>query len=320
MNHGAGDAVLGVVADIGGTHARFATAILSGERLELRDLDVLHTGDFPSLETAFAAYATDHHPSPRRAAFAIAAPLGQDDVKLTNNDWRFRQSLLKDSLGIEAAYFVNDFAAIAHAVPHCPESDFRSLTQTAFVLPRQGSISIVGPGTGLGVGLLIRQGERDMVVPSEGGHIGFAPPDAAGIEMLRALLEQQPRISAERILCGDGLVHVYDMIATGKGTAAPEPIALWDAAINGNDPLANAARDRWLYLLGMFAGDIALAHGGQAVVLAGGILPRLGARLTAEVFLSGFCNKGRFAAAMAKLPVALLCAAQPGPDGRRREF
>ena len=308
-------AVLGVVADIGGTHARFAIAQMAEDgRLALGNPKVLLTKDYPSLQQAFAAYAAGLAAPPRRAAFAVAGPVGQDEFKLTNSNWHFRQSTLKDALQLDGAWLVNDFAAIAHAIPHCPASDFEALSDAAFVLPGQGAISVVGPGTGLGVGLLVRRQDEDVVVPTEGGHAGFAPPDNDALVMLQSLSKQMPRVSAERVLCGDGLALVYEALSPQAG-GVRDPIALWDMAITGKDVPATKALDRWLALLGMFAGDVALTQGAGAVVMAGGILPRLGAERVATSFMAGFCNKGRFTAAMKALPVAILAAGQPGLMG-----
>jgi glucokinase len=304
------DRVLGLVADIGGTHARFAIARSDDAgRLSLDDLKILHTGGFPSLDAAVAAYCAGLKSPPRRAAFAVAGPLAADEVKLTNSAWHFRQSTLKDVLGFDAVCLINDFAAIAHALPHCPSTGLRSLTGAGFALPQKGVVSIVGPGTGLGVGLLLRRSGEDIVLPSEGGHIGFAPPDEAGIALLHDQLARQPRLSAERVLCGDGLALVYEAMGAKAGA---DPVALWETAMAGGEAQTSQALDRWLYLLGMFSGDIALAHGAAGLVMAGGILPRLGDRLDSGAFLRGLRNKGRFSAAMAALPVALLTVPQPG--------
>ena len=307
-------AVLGVVADIGGTHARFAVAETANGQLTLASPKVLLTKDYASLQEAFAAYAAGLAAPPRRAAFAVAGPVGQDAFKLTNSSWHFRQSTLKDDLQLDGAWLVNDFAAIAHAIPHCPPADFQVLSEAAFDLPRQGAISVVGPGTGLGVGLLVRRRDEDVVVPTEGGHAGFAPPDGDGLVLLQSLLNQMPRVSAERVLCGDGLTLIYKALSA-QPDEARDPIALWDAAIAGQDALAAKALDRWLVLLGMFAGDVALVQGAGAVVMAGGILPRLGAGRVTPSFMAGFCSKGRFTAAMKALPVAILATGQPGLMG-----
>ena len=301
--------ILGIVADIGGTHARFALAAVSpSASLVLSDCHTFATADFPSLEAAVAAYRGKVD-APARAAFALAAPLVADEVKLTNNAWRFRQSELQQSLDLDQLVLINDFAAIGHALPYCSDKDFQSLNGTGgFTLPREGAISIVGPGTGLGVGLLLRQPDRDIVAPSEGGHIGFAPPDPEASKLLETLWKAHGRVSAERLLCGDGLVLFYEALGGKSGGA----VALWQAAIKGEDPLATAAMERWLYILGMYAGDIALVHFSAAVVLAGGILPRLGPKLRGDILMAAFCDKGRFAPTMARLPVAMLCNSQPG--------
>ena len=310
--------LLGVAADIGGTNARFALAhrTASGS-VALSERRVLHTGDFPTLEAAFETYVADLNARPVHAVLAVAGPIANDEVKLTNSAWTFRQSSLPARLKLETLRLINDFEAIAYALPQLGANDFQPLGGPAFALPSAGRISLVGPGSGLGVGLLLRQEQRDLVLPSEGGHANFAPADEIDAHILRIVAKNYPHVSVERLVCGEGLVKIYEALALieGRAVAPQHSVQLWDAAIAGTDPHAVQARDRWLMMLGTFAGDIALVHRAQAVVLAGGILPRFGDKLDAGGLLTRYRAKGRFEAMMRDIPIALLQYPDPGLMG-----
>ncbi|HEY4343313.1 MAG TPA: glucokinase [Parvibaculum sp.] len=318
---------VGIVADIGGTHARFATVTcLTGGSAVVHESRVLRTEDFPAFEAAYKAYVSDVAFAPRRAVFALATPIGCGELKLTNNSWRLDPSMLATTLGLEDVRCVNDFEAIAWGLPGVSPENLRSLDGSYFKLPERGVISIVGPGSGLGVALLSRKRDDvgmsrvrdgDRVHTSEGGHAGFAPADEVDADILRFLSARYPHVSAERLISGPGLVEIYLALAAmeGRDVAPPQTVALWDAAITGDDPFAAAALERWLMLLGGFAGDVALAHGAAAVVFAGGLLPRLGARLDHKLVVERFCAKGRLETALRKIPLAMIKQPEPGLFG-----
>lgn len=311
-----------VAADIGGTHARFALAQIAGDgAIRLARPHILATSDYSGLPQAFAAFcATLERPWPRRAAIALAAPVDQASlvpVRLTNNRWVIHPEDLALSLGLDRALLLNDFAAVAHAVMHAGPGALQPVCGPAAPLPPAGTISVIGPGTGLGVAQIHREAGGYVVQPTEGGHIGFAPCDALEAAILARLRAQHGRVSAERVASGPGIVAIYEALceAAGAAPALLEDRAIWQAALAGGDPLACAALERFCLCLGRIAGDLALAHGARAVVLAGGLGHRLRAMLGQSAFATGFCDKGRYGPRMADLPVQILTLAEPGLMG-----
>jgi glucokinase len=301
-----------VAVDIGGTHARFAVAEVGGEGVALGPETVLKTGDYAGLGEAWQAFARGAgRPLPNAAGVAVAAPIKGDAIKLTNNDWVLRPATLAAELGIERVALVNDFAAVAHAVAVCGDDQLRHVCGPDRPLSRNGVITIVGPGTGLGVAMLVR-GE---VIATEGGHIGFAPTDDVEDRLLTRLRARYGRVSAERVVCGAGLADIHAVL-TGDDSPADDRV-LWQGALSGQD---RESLDRFCAILGSVAGDIALAQGADAVVIAGGLGLRLADHLPRSAFAARFRAKGRFEAKMADMPVRLITHPQPGLLGVAAAF
>jgi glucokinase len=313
-----------VAADIGGTHARFAIAQVSdGGVLALGEPFTLRTAEHAGLEAAWTLFAEKSgRPLPRAAAIAFAGPVGGEVLKLTNSRWEVRPSRLPAELGIDCLTIVNDFGAVGHAVAQLGDDAYSHICGPERGLPREGAISIVGPGTGLGVAQLLRRGGRYDVIETEGGHIGFAPLDEVEDRMLAHLRARYGRVSAERLAAGTGLANIHESLALIEGREAGEwdEKALWTAALDGSDALASAALDRYCLCLGSIAGDLALAHGAGGVVIAGGLGLRLAAHLPGSGFAARFVAKGRFEARMAEIPVKLLTHEQPGLFGAAAAF
>ena len=313
-----------VAADIGGTHARFALAsIAGGQVVALDDPVTLKTGDHASLRTAWEDFA--HHRGgdlPRELALAFAGPVGGDVLKLTNNPWEIRPALLSATLGVQRHLILNDFGAIAHAVAAFDDSAFAHLCGPEAPLPRTGVISIVGPGTGLGVAALLRRTQDYEVIETEGGHIDFAPLDPLEDQILVFLRQGFRRVSVERIVAGRGIVNIHNALAAieGRAVVPRDDKALWSAAFDGSDSLAAAALDRYCLCLGAVTGDLALAQGAAAVVIAGGLGLRLKDHLPRSGFASRFIAKGRFERRMEALPVKLVTHPQPGLFGAAAAF
>ena len=313
-----------VAVDIGGTHARFALAEVEGERVSaLGEACTLKTAEHASLQTAWEDFAAQvGRPLPRAAAIAFAGPVQGEVLKLTNNPWIVRPGLIPEKLGVDRFSLVNDFGAVAHAVAQLDDAHFRHLCGPEQPLPSDGVISIVGPGTGLGVAQLIRRDGRYQVVETEGGHIDFAPLDALEDKILACLRQSYRRVSVERIAAGMGLANIHKALATieGRPIETRDEKALWAAALAGEDSLAAAAFDRYCLSLGAIAGDIALAQGAHAVVIAGGLGQRIADRLPRSGFRDRFIAKGRFERRMDELPVKLITHAQPGLFGAAAAF
>lgn len=313
-----------VTIDIGGTHARFATAEVADSLVtRLGDVVTMPTAEHASFQTAWEAFgAMLGRPVPDAVAIAIAAPVHGEVIKFTNNPWIIRPALIAEKLGVRQSILVNDFEAVGHAVAQASDEHFCHLSGDEGPLPPSGTISIVGPGTGLGVAHVWRNGAEYHVVATEGGHIDFAPLDGIEDAILARLRARYRRVSVERVVSGPGLVDIYETLASIEGRAVlpMDDKALWGLGTSGEDSLAAAAVDRFCLSLGSVAGDIALAQGGQGVVIAGGLGLRLKDVLVRSGFAERFRAKGRFEALMASLPVKLITHPQPGLFGAAAAF
>jgi glucokinase len=310
-----------VAADIGGTHARFALAqVGDGRVLQLGEALTLKTADYPGLIETWQAFA--HHlgrPLPRAAALAFAYPVENDLPQLTNTPWTIDQRTLPEALGIVQHLILNDFCAIGHATAALGSSHFLHIAGPDIPLPESGVISIVGPGTGLGVGLVIRRDGQYQVIASEGGNMDFSPHDALDDRLMAALRKRYCHVSAERLVSGPALMEIYAVIADAEVPYADDR-ALWQAALEGSDPKAAAALERFCLCFGAFAGNIALAHGADALVLAGGLGLRLREHLPASGFAERLAAKGEYRSILERLPVRLITHPEPGLYGAAAAF
>ena len=313
-----------VAVDIGGTHARFAIAEVEGGRVvSLGDPCTLKTAEHASLQTAWEDFGRQiGRPLPPNAGIAVAGPVQGEVLKLTNNPWVIRPALIPSKLGATTFSLVNDFGAVAHAVAQLGDEHFRHVCGPDKPLPENGVISILGPGTGLGVAQLLRRNGRYHVIETEGGHIDYAPHDSLDDRILQDLRSQFRRVSVERVVSGQGLSNIYDTLARleQKPNHSGDDKALWTAALDGRDSLAAAALDRFCLALGSLAGDIALAQGASAVVIAGGLGLRLADHLPRSGFGDRFVAKGRFERMMDEMPVKLITHPQPGLYGAAAAF
>jgi glucokinase len=313
-----------VAVDIGGTHARFALASVADGRVTfLGDAVTLKTAEHASFETAWEAFGRQTGAAlPRAVAMALAAPLGDELIRFTNNPWVIRPAQLGERLAVDRRTLINDFAAVGHAVAQAGAAHLDHLCGPDIALPATGTISIIGPGTGLGVAHVWRSGGDYHVQATEGGHIDFAPIDAIDDRLLARLRQRHRRVSVERVVSGPGLVDIHATLAAIEGRAVPalDATSVWALGLSGNDSLATAAVDRFCLSLGSVAGDIALAQGGGGVVIAGGLGLRLRETLARSGFASRFCAKGRFEPLMASLPVKLITHPQPGLFGAAAAF
>jgi glucokinase len=312
------------VADVGGTHARFALAGIDGGRVvSLSDPVTLKTNEHGSFQLAWQEFGRRSGVElPNELSISFAGPVGGELLKLTNNPWVIRPALIKERLGVDRYTIVNDFGAVAHAVATLGDEHFEHLCGPERALPEQGVISIVGPGTGLGVAALLRKIGGYDVIETEGGHVDFAPLDVLEDRILTELRHNFRRVSIERIASGRGLWNLYEALGAieGQSLAFHDEKELWEAALAGSDSLANAALDRLCLTLGAVAGDMALAEGASAVVIAGGVGLRLADYLPRSGFRDRFIAKGRFERRMDEMPVKLITHPQPGLFGAAAAF
>lgn len=309
-----------VAADIGGTHARFALAdVADGRVLRLDEPITLKTADCDSLAGAWETLSQRMgRPLPRAAALAAASPFGAAQGGLTADIWTLSTRAIEQQLGLDAVLVLNDFGAIAHAVQQVGPEHLQHLCGPDAPLPDLGLVTICGPGTGIGcVQLNRRQGGYD-VIETEGGHIGFAPNDAHEDAVVQLLRQRHGRASAERVCSGEAIVAHYEVIAKAKGWTLWEASTryIWDNVLfgEGEEDCVEAA-DRLCAALGSVAGDLALAQGADAVVIAGGLGLRLKDRLPSTRFAERFVAKGRFESLMERLPVKLITHPEPGLFG-----
>ena len=313
-----------VVADVGGTHVRYALAEITGKGPPTVGPTYRYrTRDYPDLPSTWRKLATDvGEPLPQAASLAVAAPFGPEVLAFPNSGWTLDTRTVADDLGISKCHLLNDFGAVAHAVSSFGAADFTPIIGDDRPLPQEGAISVIGPGTGLGAAILLRRNGRQEVIETEAGHAAFAPHDAEESAIADQLRRTWPRISAERIVSGPGLDNVADAIAAieGRRGSDRDSSSLWAAAISRSDPDAARALDIWLLAFASSIGDIALSHGSRSVVLVGSLANRLTDRLTEPTFADRFRAKGRYRDLMQHIPVKLLTREDPGLFGAAVAF
>jgi glucokinase len=314
-----------VAVDIGGTHARFVIATIAADGgIALDEPITLHTEDHASFQTAWEDFRERKGGTlPKAVSMAIAGPVGGEVIRFTNNPWIIRPALVGEKLGVERFTIVNDFEAVAHAVARASEDQFIHLTGPEGPLPATGRLSVLGPGTGLGVAHLYREPDGTYrVSATEGGHIDFAPLDSIEDAILARLRKRHTRVSVERVVAGPAISDIYQTLAAMEHRAVPEvdDIEIWTKGMSGEDSLAAAAVDRFCLSLGSVAGDMALAQGAKGVVIAGGLGYRLRETLLQSGFAERFRAKGRFESMMAGIPVKLIVHPQPGLFGAAAAF
>jgi len=310
-----------VVGDIGGTHARFAIAELEGgHRPRIGPMKRYRTRDYPGLAAAWARFEEESGaPLPKNAALAVAAPIEGEILRFMNSDWRIERRTLGADLGLDQLLLLNDFGAVAHAVSVLEPDDFIHLHGPE-ALPEDGAITVLGPGTGLGVAILLRRGGQVSVVETEAAHIGFAPLDPEEETLADAIVEQHGRASVERVVSGPGLIDIYRNLG-GEADVDPNRAGdLWSAAIDGTDAVAVHALDILVRCLAAAAGDFSLAHGAMGVVITGGLANRIPNLLQTPMFASRFTAKGRYRERMQRVPVMLATHAEPGLLGAAVAF
>ncbi|WP_192034897.1 glucokinase [Halomonas sp. YLGW01] len=303
-----------LIGDIGGTNARFA--LVSPGSFEPHDILSLPCADYPNLVEAIEDYLArvghEGERAPREACLAFACPVHDDWVKMTNNAWAFSKAEVKQALGLELFKVINDFTAQALGVPHVAAEDLVSVGGGS---AQPHSIRLViGPGTGLGVAGVFPGQHAWIPLPTEGGHVTFAPTDEREQNLLRYFHTRYGRVSVERILCGQGLLDLYCAHASLKG-ANPRyqsPAEVTAAAADG-DAIAVDTLKRFLKILGDVCGDAALTIGARGgVYLCGGILPRLLDWLPESRLREAFADKGRMSAYNADIPIWVVTAPWTG--------
>ncbi len=313
--------MLGLIADIGATNARFALADEDGVSHER----VLPCKDYPGIVEAVRAYLEQVQipQAPSVASFAIAGPVQGDQFKMVNHDWAFSIEATRQELGLERFHLMNDFEAIALAIPCLGDADLFKVGEGA---PVKGQpIGIVGPGTGLGVASLVWGGDRYIAVPGEGGHASAVAQTQREYDVFAYLYRKYHHVSVERVCSGKGLVNVYDALRAIDGREdlpARDAQEISRAALDKACPLCVEALDMMIGFLGNVSGNLALtlgAHGG--IYLAGGIIGKLGLEWFAQSrYLEAFVSKGRYKDYLRAIPNYVVTHPYPAFVGLRDDL
>lgn len=297
-----------LVGDVGGTNARFAVARMVDGRPVLEHHESFPAERHPTFLEGVRAFIDGCEVKPSGGVIAVAGPVTDGAIDLTNSPWRVSEAEL-GTLGLQPVRLINDFEALAWGAPVVPDDQLESLGGPAKG-DEDAAIAVLGPGTGFGVSALVRDAHgQQMAMPSEGGHACFAPGDAVEDEILRILRRRYDRVSIERLICGPGLLNMHRALAEieGRETHIDDPAEITREALEeANSPCGHTLA-RFCAILGAVAGDIALTTGARGgVYIAGGIVPRILPFIKASPFRERFERKGRFADYMAAIPTKVI--------------
>lgn len=305
-----------LIADIGGTHARFALVDDTGQPGEptvMRCAD--HAGPAQAAQAFLAAHGGGAVLA--RAAFAVASPITGDVVDLTNSAWHFSIEQVRRDLALERLEVINDFTAVALSVRHLRSEHLLKVGGGAAA--EGAPIAVLGPGTGLGVSALVPDSSgRWVALSTEGGHVTLAAANAQEDAVLEWLRQRFGHVSAERILSGPGMVNLYEALSAirGRPPAYSTPDAISQRGLDGSCPLCRETLDLFFTILGTVAGNLALTVGARGgIFIAGGILPRMRDAFLQSGFRRRFEDKGRFQDYLAPIPTRLVIHPQPAFAG-----
>ena len=308
-----------VVADVGGTFARFAE--VDGALRPVRER-VLVCADHEDFETLFKAYLdTVHGERPLRAAVAIANPICGDKIAMTNSDWSFSIDRVRRQLALDELWFVNDFTAQAMALPWLHADDVVPIGGVSKA--PSGTKAVLGPGTGLGVSGLIDVGGNWIPLASEGGHATVSPVNPRETAIVGMCQRRFEHVSVERLISGNGLENLYSAICQLNDLPVAQLSAadISQRAVARTDVSCIEALETFCSLLGTTAGNLALTLGATGgVYVSGGILPRLGSYLANSSFRERFEAKGRLSSYLARIPTYLVRAPNPALLGLAKAF
>jgi glucokinase len=303
-----------LIADIGGTYARFTVETAPGHFEHTASLRCADHVDFHAAVSAYLAtlptQAFEH------AAVAIANPVEGDQVRMTNYHWQFSIEQMRQRLGLQTLVVVNDFTALALALPRLLPAQRRQVGGGAPVA--RSVVGLIGAGSGLGVSGLIPAGDGWVALGTEGGHASFAPRDEREIDILRYAMTQHPHVSFERLVSGPGLELTYQALLhrAGRGVQALTAPEITHRALAGTDAVCLEALEAFCAMLGTAAANLAVTQGAMGgVFLGGGIVPRLGAWFDRSPFRARFEDKGRFSDYLRAIPTYVITAEHATLEG-----
>jgi len=308
---------INLVADIGGTNIRLA---ITDKNNNINQIETYQCQDFPHLTNVIHHYLKEKSLLNARvnACLAIACPVDTDSISMTNLPWKFSQKQLKEELKLNSLTLINDYTAIAMAIPLLNEKQKIKIGQgeTADKQP----IAVCGPGTGLGVANLVNINNHWYCLGGEGGHTDFAPVDELDVKIFQQLKNTKKRLSYEQLLSGYGLEQIHQalVVINNQESASAELTKLSakeisTQAIAGICPICQQALSQFCKILGSFAGNLALTTGSfGGVYIAGGIVPRFTDYLKNSEFRVRFETKGRMSHLNEQIPTYVITESQPG--------
>jgi glucokinase len=304
-----------LLADIGGTNARFALLPPASHVPEQERS--LVCADFAGPEEAAVAYLDSvGNPTISEAAIDVATAVTGDLVRLTNSPWAFSIERTRHALGLRRLLVLNDFSALALSLPHLTAAELR---RVGGAQAQAGSaIALIGPGTGLGVSGLIPAESEWIAVEGEGGHVAFSPMNEREDGVLAVLRRRFGHVSAERLASGPGLVNIYEALCKLDAVAvrAVQPQQVTEAALSGTDAHCLEALDIFCSALGTTAANLVVTLGARGgLYIGGGIVPRLGPYFDRSPFRARFESKGRFSGYVAAIPAFVILADYPALRG-----
>lgn len=302
-----------LLADIGATHARFALQTAPGV---FRSVRVLRCDDFEGIVPLLRFYLSDHDDPLHHAALAVANPVNGDQVRMTNRDWEFSTDAVRRELGLQTLLVVNDFTALAMAIPGLRPDDLMKVGGGA---PAGNAVvGLLGPGTGLGVSGVIPTVDGFVTLGSEGGHVNFAPADEREFAILQFAWKEWPHVSNERLISGPGMEIIYRALADRNGVkvaprSSPDIIT---GALEEEDALCLEVLDCFCGMLGGAAANLAVTLGAfGGIFIGGGIVPRMGEWFVSSQFRARFEAKGRFSNYLADIPTFVITTPNPAFHG-----
>lgn len=300
-----------LVGDVGGTNARLA--LCEVENGAISQAKTFSTADYDSLEAVIRFYLDEQQQEITDGCIAIACPITDDWVEMTNHDWAFSTSKMKASLGFEHLEIINDFTAVSMAIPMLSDQDVMQFGGGTAV--KDKPVAVYGAGTGLGVAHLVHVDKRWVSLPGEGGHVDFAANSEEEDLILEVLRAELGHVSAERVLSGAGLVNLYRAIVKSDDRE-PENLKPKDVsqrALEDSCTDCRRALAMFCVIMGRFGGNLALNLGTfGGVYIAGGIVPRFLEFFKSSGFRAAFEDKGRFKDYVQGIPVFLITHDKPG--------
>ncbi len=305
-----------LAGDVGGTKTVLGVFSRAEGRPMPRITESYASAEFPSLEALLDRFLRAHHVAVSSACFGIPGPVVGGRSALTNLPWQVSEASLAAHLACPSVRLINDLTATALAIPLLTESELSDLNRGK--TDPDGNIGVMAPGTGLGVGMLVRANGELHPSASEGGHVDFAPASERQVELWRYLRKRVSHVSVELLISGGGLKNIYDWLRDSVGIAEPEWLkdrmriedsdkVISESALSRSDPVCIEALDEFVSILGACAGNLALTvMATRGIYLGGGICPKILEKLHEGRFMAAFPDKGRFRALLEKVPVRVV--------------